>query len=154
MRKILKYGAFGAAVLLAGAQFFQPARTNPPEVPAATFEAVAETSPEVKAIIQWACRDCHSNSTVWPWYSRFAPVSWMVADHVREGRARLNFSEWNLYGPDMSRLRLKEACQQVQAGEMPVWSYRLMHPEARLTVSDVRALCADTGSPTPGSLAP
>lgn len=146
MREILKYGALVLIVLLVGAQFFQPPRTNPPENPAATFEAVAETNPEVKAIIQRACRNCHSNSTVWPWYSHIAPVSWVVADHVREGRAHLNFSEWNLYGREMSKLRLKEACQEVKAGEMPIWSYRLMHREARLTASDVGTLCTETVS--------
>ncbi len=141
-RKILKYGAFLILLLLIASQFIQPDRTNPPENPLATFEAVAKPSPEVAAIVKRACRDCHSYTTVWPWYSRVAPVSWLLADHVKEGRQKLNFSEWNMFSPEMSRLKLKKACSEVKAGEMPIWNYRLIHPESRLSAGDVENICS------------
>ncbi len=141
-RKILKYGAFLILLLLIASQFIQPDRTNPPENPLATFEAVAKPSPEVAAIVKRACRDCHSYTTVWPWYSRVAPVSWLLADHVKEGRQKLNFSEWNMFSPEMSRLKLKKACSEVKAGEMPIWNYRLIHPESRLSAGDVESICS------------
>jgi hypothetical protein len=91
-----------------------------------------------------ACYNCHSNNTVWPWYSRIAPVSWLVADDVKGGRAHLNFSEWGRLGPDVAQRRLQDVCDEVQAGDMPLWQYRMMHPEAKLSAQDVKVLCSAT----------
>jgi hypothetical protein len=145
LRKILKYAGLVILLSLVVVQFFQPEKANPPAPPEADFVMVAKPSPEVAAIVKRACRDCHSNSTTWPWYSRIAPVSWLVAADVKEARSRLNFSEWNHLGPDMSRIRLKEACSEVKSGGMPMWQYKLMHPAARLTDSDIQALCSAAG---------
>jgi len=148
-RKTVLYAA--GAVLSMGAvlQLFQPDRRNPPEDPAASFEAVAAPPAEVRAVVGRACQDCHSHRTAWPWYSRIAPVSWLVASDVREGRARLNLSEWNRYGGEMAALRLKAMCQEVQRGEMPMWQYRVLHPEARLSTQDAAALCSAASRATP-----
>ncbi len=142
MLKKLKYIVLAVVILLAGAQFFRPDRSNPPVNPAATFEAVAAPGPEFTAVVSRACYNCHSNITVWPWYSRIAPVSWLVADDVKEGRAHLNFSEWGSLGPDVARTRLKDICDEVQSGGMPLWQYRLVHPEAKLSEQDVKVLCS------------
>ncbi len=145
--KIIKNFILAVLILLAAAQLYRPARTNPPSNPAGSFEAVAKTAPEVAAIVNRACRDCHSNETVWPWYSKVAPVSWLVASDVSDGRSHLNFSEWNLYSPDMSRTRLKEACSEVKKGDMPLWFYTVIHPQAKLSPDDVKAICAAAGTP-------
>ena len=79
------------------------------------------------AVIGRACSDCHSNHTVWPWYSRISPVSWLVARDVKEGRAKLNFSQWNIYSPEMTRIKLGEICEEVKKGEMPP---RVLPPDA------------------------
>lgn len=142
MAKKLKFVVIAIVILLAGSQFIQPDRSNPPINPAATFEAVAMPGAEFTAVVHRACYNCHSNNTVWPWYSRIAPVSWLVADDVKEGRAHLNFSEWGLLGPDVARTRLQDVCDEVQAGDMPLWQYRLIHPEAKLSAQDVKALCS------------
>jgi hypothetical protein len=136
--------AMAAGIFLVAAiaaQFVQPDRNNPPEDPAATFEAVARPRPELLSLVKRACYDCHSHRTKWPWYSQISPVSWLVASDVREGRVHLNFSQWSVYGPDMSRLRLIEACEEVKAGNMPLPVYRMAHPEARLTSADIDNLC-------------
>lgn len=138
--KIAKFLSAGAAVFLA-AQFFQPARTNPPADPGASFAAVVKPPAHTAAVIGRSCADCHSNQTRWPWYSRVSPVSWMVARDVKQGRARLNFSEWNLYGPEMSKLRIGAMCRAAAQGDMPPKFYTPVHPEARLTEPDVAALC-------------
>lgn len=144
--KLLPAAGGIVAVILIGMQFFQPERTNPPSDPNASFEALAKPSPEIAAGLKRACGDCHSHQTVWPWYSRIAPVSWMIAQDVREGRAHLNFSNWNQpsaeAGREAERPGLQEICEEVQAGKMPPRSYRLIHPEARLTPSEVAALCS------------
>jgi hypothetical protein len=101
----------------------------------------------VAALVRRACHDCHSNNTVWPWYSRIAPVSWLIADDVKGGRAHLNFSEWSYYGPEMSMLKLKQACTEVKAGDMPLWQYKLLHSQARLSQTDIEKLCSASAPP-------
>jgi hypothetical protein len=81
-----------------------------------------------------ACYDCHSNETVWPWYSQIAPASWLVQDHVDKGRAELNFSEWNK--PQEGA----ESVEAVQEGEMPLRSYVAFHPKARLSHAEYQSL--------------
>lgn len=131
-----------AAIAFLAAQFYQPARTNPPSDPAASFEAVVKPPASAASVIARSCRDCHSNQTGWPWYSRVSPVSWLVASDVKEGRARLNFSQWNLYGPEMSKLRIRAICDAAAKGDMPPKYYTPMHPQARLKEPDVAALCS------------
>ena len=72
----------------------RPAMTNPPVDESQTIVARAQVPPEVASILDRSCRDCHSNKTVWPWYTHVAPVSWWLADHVDHGRKDLNLSEW------------------------------------------------------------
>ncbi len=141
LRTTLKYSGLCVAALFIVAQFVQPDRANPPADASAGFEAVAKPSPQASAVLRRACYDCHSHNTVWPWYSRISPVSWLVADDVKRGRAHLNFSQWNLLSPEMSRTRIKEACQEVTKKNMPLWNYTIMHPEARLTDGDIRNIC-------------
>ena len=94
-------------------------------------------SPETKALAQRACFDCHSNETVWPWYSHIAPVSWMVQNHVDEGREYLNFSEW---GSGREAEEGEEMAESIYDGEMPVRSFLITHPEARLTEEEKQVL--------------
>lgn len=142
MNRILKYGAGGLAILLLAAQFVQPERSNPPTEPAASFQAVAKPPAAVSQVIDRACRDCHSHETVWPWYSKVAPVSWLVASDVNEGRSRLNFSRWNIYSPEMTHVKLGLICREARVGEMPPSYYRPMHPDAKLSAADITALCS------------
>ena len=142
VKKALQYGIGVLAVALVISQFIQPDRTNPPADPSASFEAVVKPPPEVAAAIVRACRDCHSNQTVWPWYSGISPVSWLVASDVKEGRSKLNFSQWNIYSPEMTRIKLGEICTEVKKGEMPPLYYLPMHPETKVTAAEVSAICA------------
>jgi hypothetical protein len=142
-RKTLSAAAL--AVVAVGIQFVRPERTNPPADPAASFEGVAKPSPPAAALVRRACYDCHSNQTVWPWYARVAPMSWLVAGDVREGRTHLNLSEWNRLSPEMSRLRMGEMCEEMRKGEMPLWQYLLLHRGARPSREEVAAFCAAAG---------
>lgn len=95
-------------------------------------------SDATRSLVKRACFNCHSNETVWPWYSRVAPISWMVQSDVEEGRGKLNFSEWRngaRKGENPAKIR-----DEVSEGEMPPLFYRLAHPEARLTDSEKRQL--------------
>src|SRR5689334_23582497 len=84
----------GAAVIgLLLAQLIPVDRRNPP------VQAEVQASAEARVLLRRACYDCHSNETVWPWYARVAPVSWVVVHDVRRGRDVVNFSTWTLYHP-------------------------------------------------------
>jgi hypothetical protein len=142
LRKLVFSFLLLMVVALIVMQFFPPERTNPKVDRASTFVKVAQPPQAVAAVIGRTCRDCHTNETVWPKYSRVWPVSWLLAKDVREGRAKLNFSQWRGVTPEMTKLRMTEVCGQVTKGEMPPAYYRPLHPEARLNIEDVRALCA------------
>jgi hypothetical protein len=129
-----------AGVVVVAIQFLPVERTNPPVV------GDLQASPEVKAVIRRACYDCHSNETVWPWYSHLAPVSWLVSDDVIEGRERLNFSEWSTWTPARQASTQREAADEVKAHKMPLWFYTPLHPDAVLTDAD-RALIVAWGYP-------
>jgi len=104
------------------AQFVRPDRSNP-----AVTREVMWDSEATRDLVRGACYDCHSNETGWPWYSSVAPVSWLVANDVSEGREHLNFSTW-----DQPNHGIEEIVEMVESGEMPLWEYALMHPRARL----------------------
>jgi hypothetical protein len=103
--------------------------TNPPVVQEPQWDTT-----QTRDLAQRACFDCHSNETVWPWYSNVAPVSWLVQRDVNEGRQRLNFSDWG-------RVReLDDIPRVVKSVEMPLPIFLIMHPEARLTQAEKDAL--------------
>lgn len=98
-------------------------------------------SPQVAAILDRSCGDCHSNKTRWPWYSNVAPVSWFVIDHVDDGRSHLNFSEWGRYNQRETQDMFRQICNEVKSGNMPLSSYTPLHPGSKLSADDVKLLC-------------
>lgn len=134
-------GGLVLLVLLA-IQFVQPARTNPASDPGASFEAVVQPPQAVASSLKRACGDCHSNQTAWPWYSNIAPASWLIASDVNEGRAHLNFSNWTQSGAENEKPEIEDLCSEVRGGKMPLRSYTLLHPQAKLSSPEVAALCA------------
>ncbi len=130
MKQHLPKIVLGVVVVLIAIQFVPVKKTNPP----VTGEIAAP--PEVKSVLQRACYDCHSNRTVWPWYSHIAPVSWLVVSDVSEGRGDLNFSEWDSYGVDKQNKKLEKIVDEVNEGKMPLSMYVMMHPKAKLSSAD------------------
>ena len=139
--KVLKWLVIGLVCLFAGLQFVRPARTNPPVDPSQTMQARVQMPPEVAAIVDRSCQDCHSNATRWPWYSNVAPFSWLLVDHVNEGRQHLNLSEWGRLDTRRAGKKLEEICDEVKDGAMPIDSYTWIHRSARLSAQDVGTLC-------------
>jgi len=121
-------------LLLLGIQFVPVPRENPPV-------AAAITPPdEVQVLLEGSCFDCHSNQTVWPWYSRVAPVSWLIYRDVKKGRSELNFSEWGAYTDRRRDHKLEELEEKVGEGEMPLKFYLPLHPEAQLSEAERQTL--------------
>ena len=128
--RFVRWVLLSLLIALLGIQFVPVNRANPP------VESEAPAPASVRAILRRSCYDCHSNETVWPWYSRIAPVSWLLARDVREGRRELNFSTWNQMTPERKAKKLNKSWKEIERGEMPMWFYLPLHPSARLSPAD------------------
>lgn len=148
MKKWLKIALIVIVAFLVVAQFFRPSRVNPPIDPAKTLVANAQVPPDVQGILERSCNDCHSNNTVYPWYSNVAPVSWLLASDINGGHHEMNFSEWGTYTQKKKLRKLKAICEQVKQGDMPLWFYLPLHPNAKLSDADKAAICAWTQAET------
>lgn len=87
-----------------------------------------------------SCFDCHSNQTQFPWYAKIAPSSWLLSNHIVEGKAHLNFSEWETYSQREKVGLLQGIKDEVESGKMPLKSYLLMHKDARLSPEIISSL--------------
>lgn len=131
---MMKKVGLAVLALLVLLQFVPVDRENPPV--AGDFDGPAE----VREILVRSCYDCHSNLTRWPWYSRVAPISFLVAHDVEEGRSKLNFSEWGTYGQAERAHQVAEVQDVIEEGEMPLPIYLLLHGGARLSGGDLQTL--------------
>ncbi|MCK9197441.1 MAG: heme-binding domain-containing protein [Syntrophales bacterium] len=136
-KRIIRVGiiviAIGAALfLLIQIIPIGPQRTNPPVVAEPKWDSL-----QTRVLAKRACFDCHSNEIKWPWYSRIAPVSWLLANDVLEGRAAFNFSDW--HAGDMNSATM---AAQINSGKMPLPQYLLIHPNARFTNAQKQQLIA------------
>lgn len=131
MVRWLRWGLMSLMTALVVVQVIPYGRdhTNPP-----LFLEPVWDSTQTRDLAVRACFDCHSNETVWPWYSNMAPMSWLLQQDVEEGREALNFSEWNR--PQEG----EEAAQTVREGSMPPGPYLFTHPDGRLTDTELTAL--------------
>src|SRR6266704_565777 len=141
MKRVLKIVAISLVVLVVGIQAIRPARTNPAVDESQTINAKTQMTPDVASILDRSCRDCHTNKTVWPWYTNVAPVSWWLSNHVNDGRRILNMSEWGKLDPDRQDRKLRQICDEIQDGVMPLSSYTPMHPGSKLSEQDKKTLC-------------
>jgi hypothetical protein len=133
MRKTILWAIIAIVVLGLLIQLIPlPARgNNPPVVSEPPWD-----SPQTRALAKRACFDCHSNETVWPWYSYVAPVSWLVYNDTMSGRRRMNFSEWKT----SSQRGERDVSEVIQSGRMPPVIYLPMHPNAQLTAIEKQQL--------------
>lgn len=141
MSRWLKWIALIGGILLAAAQLYSPARTNPSIDPKLDLSASVQMDPVVSGVFARSCNDCHSNRTVWPFYSRIAPGSWLVVSDVNRGRQELNFSNWAAYSSADQRKHLAKICQEMSEGEMPGLPYLLLHRDAAVTKQDIAVVC-------------
>jgi len=132
-----KLNLLAALGLVAALQLANPSRTNPP----VKTDCIAVTSPpaSVASSLRAACYDCHSHETTWPWYARLAPVSWLIASDVNEGREHLNFSDWPKE-PDRAAKKLDRVNEVLDYREMPPKKYTLIHADARLSEIQRKAI--------------
>jgi mono/diheme cytochrome c family protein len=150
VRRWIVFVLAGAAVALLLAQLvpYGRAHDNPPVTKSVVWDSAA-----TERLARGACYDCHSNETVWPWYSNVAPMSWLVQSDVDGGREHLNFSEWNR----PQDADAAEIVESVQSGEMPPFQYKPLHAGGRLSAAERQALASGlertlrADPPVPGS---
>jgi hypothetical protein len=121
-------------VILIGIQFIPVDRKNPP----VTMDINAPEN--ISSILRTSCYDCHSNETSWPLYSYIAPVSFLLAGDVKEGRKHLNFSEWDKYSSDEQIKLLEEMIEEVEKENMPLTIYTFTHPNSKLDSNRIKLL--------------
>ncbi|WP_372769191.1 heme-binding domain-containing protein [Lutibacter sp.] len=120
-------------------QFIRPAK-NDSKNETNAISTVMEIPIEVNKMIQTSCADCHTNSTKYPWYNEIAPASWYLAQHVKEAKEHLNFSEWTTYNKDQKEHILKDLKEVLNERKMPLKSYLLIHKGAKLTENQYQIL--------------
>ena len=142
MKKIIKSIAlllFAALIII---QFFRLEKNlsaiDGPE--ANDISKVYPVPQEVASILETSCYDCHSNNTHYPWYANFQPVAWWLADHIKEGKKEINFSEFASYRIGRQYRKLEEIKKQVEEGEMPLQSYTIIHGDAKLSAAQKEIL--------------
>lgn len=143
MRKTARLFALVLLLGFIGMQFFQPEK-NVEEISRNHFFKQEQVPENIKAIFKNACLDCHSNQTRYSWYHNIAPVSWAVNDHVTNGKKDMNLSEWGTLDVFDKIATLEEICQETERKTMPLKSYKLLHPKAKLSNEQTSELCAWT----------
>ena len=141
MNRRLKQAAVAIFIVFAAAQLVRPERANPPIDASRTIQAHVGTASGLVAVLDRSCSDCHSNGTTWRWYTQIAPLSWVMAYSVKQGRRVVNFSEWTAYPPEQQRGLLDASCQAVSQGKMP-GAYSVLRPQTRLSAQDIATICA------------
>lgn len=125
---------------LIGIQFITIDKTNPPINSNKDFITLTDPPKDMETIIQAACYDCHSHKTEYPWYSDVAPFSWIIKEHVNNGRNHLNFSVWSDYKEKKKDHKLEECIDMIKSGEMPMKGYVFFHDEAEISQDQKMAL--------------
>lgn len=131
--KLTKKIILAFLVVVIAMQFYRPEKNIASGDHTAAF--LAETNPpqRVKVVLEETCYDCHSNNTIYPWYNNIAPVSYWMANHVKDGKKHLNFSDWKNYSSKKKDHKLEELVEEIENGNMPLKEYTWTHETSRLT---------------------
>ena len=137
MKKKILWGLLTLLVII---QFLRPTRNQAAELSANDISRHYPVPDTIAAILKRSCNDCHSNNTVYPWYANVQPMGWWLQNHVNEGKAELNFSEFAAYPPKRQAHKLEEMVKTVKDDGMPLNSYLWIHTNARLSATDKELL--------------
>ena len=131
--KIVKIIALILLVAFVGIQFV-PAELNQSDVvPKTDFLLVNNPPEKISTLLQEYCYDCHSNNTSYPWCNKMQPVAWFLEGHIKEGKAELNFSEWDSLSNRRKASKLRSIIKQIESNKMPLESYKSIHKEAEFS---------------------
>ena len=138
IKKIL----FFLLLLLLVIQFNPISKDNPSINEAVALSSATEPllTAEITTLLRNACYDCHSNSTIYPKYTRFQPLGWWIKGHIKGGRQKLNFDDWGNSSEKQKIKYAQECIEVINEGRMPLKSYTWMHPEGKLSDTENKKL--------------
>jgi len=134
--RIVKIIVIILLVAFVGIQFIPTTRNQSDTVPSTDFMLVNNVPKTIQKKLQVSCYDCHSNNTQYPWYNKIQPAAWFLEDHIKEGKAELNFSEWDSLSNRRKKSKLRSIIKQIENGEMPLGSYTLIHSDATFSETE------------------
>lgn len=126
-------------LLFIAVQFIQPEQNSSVQPSVSDIAMIYHVPDKVLALLKTACYDCHSNNTAYPWYSHIQPGAWLMSNHIKQGKENLNFSEYGAYSHRKQVSKLRAIDSSINDGSMPLWSYTLLHTNAKLS-KDEQAL--------------
>ena len=132
MRKVFKTILIILLIAFIVIQFIRPSKNAAEEIAANQITAKHPVPDSVLQMLKVSCYDCHSNTTIYPWYSKIQPVYWFLNNHIVDGKHQLNFSTFSLLSPMRRYKKFKEISKEVKDGDMPLFSYTLIHRDAVL----------------------
>ncbi|MBT0608105.1 heme-binding domain-containing protein [Aequorivita echinoideorum] len=138
--KILKTIALILLIAFIAIQFFPTERNESDVIPKTDFLLVNNPPENIGTLLKESCYDCHSNNTEYPWYNKMQPAAWFLEEHIKEGKAELNFNEWENYSDRRKNSKLKSIINQIKDDEMPLSSYTLFHRDAILSDAEKKTL--------------
>lgn len=129
---LIKKISLGAGLLFIAIQFIRPGLNRNPDTGINDITRVVNVPDSVYLILKNSCYDCHSNNTIYPWYSNIQPGGWFLARHITHAKEELNFSEYGGYSARKQYSKFDAISNEIRDNGMPLPSYRLMHKDARL----------------------
>ena len=133
MKKLLKTLLIILVIAFIIIQFIRPSKNLEEEIAANQITAAYQLPDNVQQLLKTSCYDCHSNTTHYPWYSKIQPAAWFLSNHIVEGKKELNFSNFAAYPAYRRYKKFKEIGKEVRDGDMPMFSYTLLHRDATLS---------------------
>lgn len=133
---LLKKIGFITLVVFVGIQLIPTKRNQNDEVSENDLTKNFDVPENIQNSLKKSCYDCHSNNTNYPWYNKVQPISWMLENHINEGKSVLNFNEFGTYSKRKQKNKLRSIRNQIEDGEMPLYSYTLMHSNAKLSENE------------------
>ena len=130
---LFKKIGFIVLVVFVGIQLIPTTRNQSGEVFKNDLTKNFDVPENIQNSLKKSCYDCHSNNTNYPWYHKVQPISWILENHIKEGKAALNFNDFGMYSKRKQKGKLKSIRNQIEDGEMPLYSYTLMHTDAKLS---------------------
>jgi len=134
--KWVRKASLAILIVFIALQFIQPDRNKSGQVLPTDITNVYSVPENITVFLKNACYDCHSNNTRYPWYTNIQPVGWLLAYHIKRGKAVLNFSDFGSYTARRQMSKLRAIENSLKDGSMPLSSYTFVHKNARLSKED------------------
>lgn len=136
MKKNIKIAVLIILIIMVGIQFI-PTIINKQSIDnSKDFITIYDVPKEISTQLKTSCYDCHSNNTIYPWYSKIQPMNMLLSKHINDGKEELNLSEFETYSKRQKKSKLKSMISQIKKDEMPLTSYTLLHCDASLSEND------------------